>query len=100
MSVKISDSQALEIGKQLGVDFNKISLNWWKKGMEVELEHGSALGSTTNVTHDDLLTTGKIALAHLKEREDYYELLEKMEESPKQLLVKAGDVIFHIPPLS
>ena len=46
--------------------------------MEVELEHGSH-DPQTNVTNDDLIVTGKIALAHMKEFPDYYERLEKME---------------------
>ncbi|GAI79999.1 unnamed protein product, partial [marine sediment metagenome] len=45
----------------------------------VELEHGSE-NLRTNVTNDDSLVTGKIALAHLNEFPDYYDRLEKMEE--------------------
>jgi hypothetical protein len=48
-------------------------------GMDVELEHGSH-DEETNVTNDDPLTTGKIALAHLKEFPDYYTRLDKMEK--------------------
>jgi hypothetical protein len=44
----------------------------------VELEHGSH-DSETNVTNDDLVMTGKIAWAHLKEIPDYYTRLAKME---------------------
>jgi hypothetical protein len=33
----------------------------------------------TNVTDDDAVVTGKIALAHLNEFPDYYARLEKME---------------------
>jgi len=33
----------------------------------------------TNVTNDDPIMTGKIALAHLNEFADYYTRLEKME---------------------
>jgi hypothetical protein len=47
-------------------------------GMNVELEHGSQ-DPITNVTNDDPLTTGKIALAHLNEFPDYYTRLAKME---------------------
>ncbi len=47
--------------------------------MDVELEHGLR-DSETNVTNDDVLTTGKIAWAHLKEFPDYYDRLEQMEE--------------------
>ena len=46
--------------------------------MEVELEHG-ARDADTNVTGDDALVTGKIALAHLREFPDYYTRLARME---------------------
>jgi hypothetical protein len=46
--------------------------------MDVELEHGLH-DPTTNVTNDDAVTTGKIALAHLNEFPDYYTRLAKME---------------------
>ena len=48
-------------------------------GMDVELEHGLH-DPSTNVTDDDPLVTGKIALAHLNEFPDYYTRLERMEE--------------------
>jgi hypothetical protein len=38
----------------------------------------------TNVTDDDPLVTGKIALAHLNEFPDYYTRLERMEEDAKR----------------
>jgi len=47
-------------------------------GMDVELEHGLH-DPATNVTDDDPLSTGKIALAHLNEFADYYTRLAKME---------------------
>jgi hypothetical protein len=47
-------------------------------GLEVELEHGRR-DPATNVSDDDEIITGKIALAHLNEFPDYYTRLEKME---------------------
>lgn len=47
--------------------------------MDVELEHGRR-DPATNVTNDDPILTGKIALAHLNEFPDYYIRLIKMEE--------------------
>ena len=44
-----------------------------------ELEHGK-VDPHTNVTNDDPLITGKIALAHLNEFPDYYTRLDKMEK--------------------
>ncbi len=45
----------------------------------MELEHGLR-DMQTNVTDDDDLITGKIALAHLKEFPDYYTRLLAMEK--------------------
>ena len=47
-------------------------------GLDVELEHGT-VDPDTNVTNDDALMTGKIALAHLNEFSDYYTRLDIME---------------------
>ncbi|MCK4553449.1 hypothetical protein KAU19_00610 [Candidatus Parcubacteria bacterium] len=71
--------QAKQIGEQLGIDWNKFDVEQFRMGMDVELEHGT-VDSNTNVTDDDPLTTGKIALAHLNEFPDYYTRLEKMEK--------------------
>ena len=51
--------------------------------MDVELEHGKR-DAHTNVTNDDIIMTGKIALAHLNEFPDYYTRLERMEEEAKR----------------
>ena len=52
-------------------------------GMDVEFEHGLH-DPVTNVTNDDPVVTGKIALAHLNEVPDYYTRLERMEEQAKR----------------
>lgn len=74
----ISVAEAKQVGEQLGVTWDKFDVDQYKMGMEVELEHGT-VDPLTNVTNDDLLTTGKIALAHLNELSDYYTRLLKME---------------------
>jgi hypothetical protein len=70
---------AKKVGDELQVDWNKIDINQFLKGMNVELEHGS-VNDKTNVTNDDSIMTGKIALAHLNEFNDYYIRLDKMEK--------------------
>ena len=55
----------------LNIDFKNFTLEDFKTGLNIELEHGKA-NSKTNVTNDDLLLTGKIALAHLNEFPNYY----------------------------
>lgn len=71
--------EAKRIGEQLGIDWSKFDVEQFRMGMDVELEHG-LVDSNTNVTNDDPLITGKIALAHLNEFPDYYTRLEKMEK--------------------
>jgi hypothetical protein len=74
--------QARTIGEQLGIRWDKFDLNQFRAGLGVELEHGT-VNQTTDVTHDDPLKTGKIALAHLTEFPDYYTRLAKMEARAK-----------------
>jgi hypothetical protein len=71
--------QAKKIGEKLGITWDKYDVEQFRMGMDVELEHGRR-DPHTNVTDDDPLITGKIALAHLNEFPDYYTRLEKMEE--------------------
>lgn len=79
MSKKIfTAQQAKEIGKKLGIDWSKWDTEQFRRGMNVELEHGTE-DPHTNVTNDDPLITGKIALAHLNEFPDYYTRLDEME---------------------
>jgi len=75
---KVSPDEAKRIGDSLGVDWTKIDLDQFQRGLEVEFEHG-ARDPETNVTNDDVALTGKIAWAHLKEFSDYYTRLEKLE---------------------
>ena len=74
-----STEEARKIGEELGVNWNKFDIEQYSMGMDVELEHG-LIDQATNVTNNDPLMTGKIALAHLNEFPDYYTRLEKMEQ--------------------
>ena len=74
---------AFRIGKSLGIDWTRFDIEQFRMGLDVELEHGSRELST-NVTNDDEITTGKIALAHLNEFPDYYTRLQKMESQAKE----------------
>lgn len=78
----ISERKARRTGDELGIDWTRVDLEEFRRGMEVELEHGRR-DPATDVTGDDLLLTGKIALAHLNELPDYYTRLAKMEEEGK-----------------
>lgn len=75
--------EAKSIGEELGIDWSKFDVEQFCMGMNVELEHG-VRDQFTNVTNDDSITTGKIALAHLNEFPDYYTRLEKLESEAEQ----------------
>jgi len=75
--------EAIWIAKQLNTRFNKFDVEQFRDGLNVELEHGN-IDPSTNVTNDDPILTGKIALAHLNEFPDYYVRLSKMEEKAEK----------------
>ena len=75
---RISEEEAKQVGTTLRLDWTKVDLEQFRRGLEVELEHG-VRDPETNVTNDDLTLTGKIAWAHLKEFPDYYTRLDKLE---------------------
>jgi hypothetical protein len=80
---QVTSDRARKIGERLGIRWDRFDVEQFRRGMEVELEHGLR-DPVTNVTGDDMTTTGKIALAHLNEFPDYYDRLEIMEEEAKQ----------------
>jgi len=75
---QIDAEEAHKVGDALGVDWTKVDPEQFRRGLEVEFEHGTR-DVQTNVTNDDFALTGKIAWAHLKEFPDYYTRLDKLE---------------------
>lgn len=53
-----------------------------RAGINEEFEHGTRTPET-NVTDDDLEKTTKIAVAHLRERDDFYDGLTVLESAPR-----------------
>ena len=80
---RTTPEEARRVGDAIGVDWERFDLEQLRTGMDVELEHG-AHDPQTDVTGDDLIVTGKIALAHMKGFPDYYERLERMEAEAKR----------------
>jgi len=68
----VSLQQAYRTAVKLRVDLEVVPIEEWTRAMQVEMEHA-------NVTGGSLLTTGRIALAHLLEFPDYYRRLARME---------------------
>lgn len=75
-----STDEARSVGERLGIDWESspFDVEQFRAGMNIELEHGTR-DADTDVTGDDPLLTGKIALAHLRELSDYYTRLARME---------------------
>ena len=78
MKKEFTTEEAKEIGNSINIDWSTVDLEQFRMGLAVELEHG-ARDPQTDVTHDDLQVTGKIAWAHLKEIPDYYAKLKTVE---------------------
>ncbi len=62
----------------VGGEAAQLSVEDFRQGLEVELEHGVAFPDA-NVTHNHPILTGMIVLAHLKETLDYYVRLDIVE---------------------
>ena len=80
------EQDAVRIGAQLGLKWDKFDAKQMADGMNVELEHGT-VDMRTNVTNDDEVMTFKIAWAHLNEFADYYFRLKKMEDEAEAFWV-------------
>jgi len=66
--------EARRVGDEIGVDWERFDLEQFRTGMDVEFEHGSH-DPQTDVTHDDPIVTGKVAMTVMMEFPDYYERL-------------------------
>jgi hypothetical protein len=86
---RTTPDEARRAGDQIGVDWDRFDLEQFRAGMDVEYEHGSH-DPQTDVTGDDPVTTGKIALAHMKEFPDYYDRLERMERQAERDWAASG----------
>ncbi len=82
---KFTEKDAKLFLAKIGIDISKekFTIKDLVIGFGIELEHGR-VNKRTNVTNDDLMMTGKIALAHLNEDPQYYEKLEKYVEKPAE----------------
>jgi len=81
MKKQFTKEDAVDLIELLNIDLESshFDINQFLMGINVELEHG-IINEETNVTNDDKIMTGKIALAHLREFPDYYTRLEKLEK--------------------
>ena len=91
-STTVLDAEASALQALMGAEASQISTAAFRRGLEVELEHGLEF-SDANVTNNHPILTAKIVLAHLKEMLDYYERLEVAElEGDLLKAIIAGDI--------
>ena len=74
----VSGEEASTVLNIVNTQGMNIPLEAFRKGLEVELEHGTRF-EEANVTNNHPILTGKIVIAHLKETMDYYERIEVAE---------------------
>ncbi len=74
----VSQEEAAMILKIVNTKLMDIPLEDFRKGLEVELEHGTRFDDA-NITNNHPLLTGKIVIAHLKETMDYYQRIDVAE---------------------
>lgn len=75
-AVPVEEAQIIR--NSVGSEATQITADEFRRGLEVELEHGLQFPDA-NVTNNHPVLTGKIVLAHLKETLDYYSRLEVAE---------------------
>ncbi len=80
----IRKADAVRVAKKLGVSYSPGLL----KGMKIEREHRDVFGC-------DPVMAARIAIAHLRERRDYYDRIEKYVERRKGLALTTP----FVPPL-
>jgi len=74
----VSEEEASTILNIVNTQGMDIPLDEFRKGLDVELEHGTRY-EDANVTNNHPILTGKIVLAHLKETMDYYKRIDIAE---------------------
>ena len=79
MKKHFTKKEAEKIGNKLGITWKNWDVEQFRMGLDVELEHGT-IHKATNITKDNSIMTGKIALAHLNEFADYYTRLDRLEK--------------------
>ena len=88
-STTFTTDEAKQLGDSLNVDWNKVDINQFRRGLSVESEHDD--GGKLDVV-DSKKDLAKIVLAHLKEKPDYYTKLKSVEEEVPANSVSGGNV--------
>ncbi|MBN1346861.1 MAG: hypothetical protein JXQ73_29485 [Phycisphaerae bacterium] len=88
----VQSEEAEKILAQVNVKAMPVTVENFRQGLEVELEHGTRFDDA-NVTNNHPILTGMIVMAHLKETLDYYQRIDVAEvEGDILKALVAGDV--------
>jgi hypothetical protein len=87
----IQNSQWLDLGEQLDVDWDKIEMAQWVAGCHHELEHWKTVGENPKII-------AGIAFDHLREDPNYYRKLQRIEKDNTQKALHIAQEL--LPPLS
>jgi len=79
----VTDEVVDSTASELGINFDEVNREEFKKGLGVEQEHA-------DVTKGDPVATAKIALAHIKELPNYYTRLARMEQAGESVIRTAA----------
>ena len=91
LDVSVSLEEARVILSVVGGEARDVTLEQFRDGLQVELEHGVRFPDA-NITNNHPILTGRIVLAHLKESLLYYERIAVAElEGDLLKTVKSGD---------
>ena len=76
--MRITKLQAKKVGDKLRINWNKVDLEQFRQGIQIESEHKNVVGNS-------MLAWGKVAKAHLTESnykygKNYYSRLKKVEK--------------------
>lgn len=79
---RFETDESFTTAQELGLDFTRepFGLEEFRMGMDLELVHGTC-DLVTDVTHNDPVLTGKLVLAHLRKRADFYTRLVECSET-------------------
>ncbi len=69
--LEFTEDLVIQTAQKGDIDVTKYDKSELAKGMDIEMEHGT-VNPITDVTHDDLVATMKIAMVHLDENPNYY----------------------------
>jgi len=76
---KVTPETAAAIGKFLGIDFRSFTKEALAKGIAMEDDEHGGTNPITSITNNSLVMAARIAIAHLNERPDYYDVIDKIE---------------------